>query len=177
MAHAHGAHIGGIATIDDLMGRCRVDQATDCWHLRTARGRPMERGKTMRIWSHLHGRVMSARQLALAMGTARPVPQGYVVVCKCDSYDCVNPEHLRALTRADEIAQKKPLGTYKTARKTLANRATGRKRQVHSDELRRWMHESTQPATHVAHAIGCATSRVIELRRMAIAGLTCGLVR
>ena len=90
-----------------------------------------------------------------------------VIYRTCRSYDCVCPQHIRRGTRRQALSAQAARGTMATAAKTAANRAAGLLRSRVSAELRQWIAESQQPATHVAHALGCAHTHVSELRRKA----------
>ena len=163
MTHKHGTHLDGIATLEDLQGRCVVSD--DCWHIRTARGREYPEGQTIAVWSHHHGQKISARRLGYILAhPGKPMPRTWVVYSNCGSHDCVNPEHLKAMGRGAYLQMLGRKGLMSTARKTAANRVYGAARSKHPPEVWRWALESTQTHGEVAHALGVATSNVANRR-------------
>ena len=98
MPHAHGTHLGGIRTLEDLRLRCRLDDVTGCWHwsLSCSNG-----------WPKVHvthpalprpGFMMRGRRAALLLARGRDLPPGHVAYARlsCTSADCVNPAHCQS---------------------------------------------------------------------------------
>lgn len=165
MSHAHGTKLAGsIACLETLRERCHV--CGECWHLRTAHGRPMPDDKRHVIWVYGYG-LMTATRAAWMFRAGRLPLKGHRVVRTCGSYDCVAPQHLKAVSQADHGALMRKLGKTKTARKTIANRVQGLRRSRISVELRQWIAESTQTLKDIAHALDIAPSHVHQLRRKA----------
>ncbi len=164
MSHDHGAHLGGIRTLADLMGRCVIDRDTACWHLRTARGKPMARDSVHRVWLFGAG-VRSATRVAWELRHETQVPPGLVVSRACRSYDCVNPAHLRCWSKAEEgeLLRRKGHHRGSVARK-VANRANARCRSKLTPELAQWVRESPQTLVSAAHALDVAPSLVGNIR-------------
>jgi len=162
LSHEPGTYLGAVRTLDDLKGRCYIEPGCDCWHLRSSRGRPMPKDRRHAIWLFGKGSVTATRAALELAG--RPVRKGYRAVRTCESYDCVNPEHLKAWTKAQEGAWHVKRGTSVTPRKTIANRLMGAKRSRISTEVRRWVVESPQTGSDIAHAIGVFPSYVYAIR-------------
>lgn len=164
MAHQFGANIGGISNIEGLRMRCFCDEHSGCWHLRTARGRPMPTARVQRVWVHGVGHVTATRGAWLLHSGQTP-PKRHVVARKCDSYDCVNPEHLGCISRATHSRKTAPKkGESTPAQRAALAIAVERQRKL-TPELRQWLMESQQSSAAAAHGLGIASSRAAELRR------------
>lgn len=84
----------GVATIDDLRERCRIDPVTPCWHWLggTSCGKPV-----LFVFDHERGkkRVMPGPRAAFCVCFGRaPIP-GWKVVRTCTVGDCLAPYHLK----------------------------------------------------------------------------------
>ncbi len=169
MSHAHGAYLGSVRCIDTLRGRCVLaDDGSDCWHLRSPRGRPLRAGAPQPLWVHGIGKV-TALQGAwyVARGELVRARCAHIVWRTCTSRDCVNPAHLSAGPKAAFGAMlrtqqrlRTPMAAMQRARSN-AHR-TGNKLTA---ELAAWARESTQPAKDAAHGLGIAASGVCAIRR------------
>lgn len=164
-----GSNIGGIRTLEDLRQRCWIDPATDCWHLRTARGRKPSSQRALKVWFHPNGESMHARRLALILSEGKEVVPGHVVTAKCDSFDCINPGHLLVMTKAEEVAMHIAKGCFSTARKRAANILSGARRSRTAPEIWQWIYESPQNSKEVADILGLTHSHVC-LKRKAFRG-------
>lgn len=163
MTHAVGTHLGGVRSLEDLRLRCVC--RVGCWHLRTARGRRYQRGDgPMRIWSALHGTSLLARRLAWELHTGAPVPSGRSVIDTCEEHDCVNPDHLRAVSRQECVRVMVERGLTATPAKTIANRLQGAKRSRISPEVWGWVYESTQSSAAIAVVLGVPHSHISQKR-------------
>ena len=175
MSHPAGTYLGSVRDMDSLRGRCVLDDATGCWHLRSSRGRPMPRDKRHALWVHGLG-CMSAPRAAWMLHIGEPVPDGLVVSRTCHSYDCVNPEHLKCWPKAAEGAFMRKHGrTAATASKVLANRQIGLKRSKVSREMRMWIAQCGQSSHAIAHALGISQSYAHALRHKAAHQLLGGM--
>jgi hypothetical protein len=150
MTHAHGTHLGGIRALDDLMQRCVVDRETGCWHLRTARGRPMPAHRVHRVW--FDGASLSAVRVALTLRGVE-IPVGSVGYRCCSSYDCVL--HLGVRTRVEHGAA---VGLGHVAVKTAANRKAGAARSRVSSHDRARIAYGGETVSAVARALGISQS-------------------
>lgn len=160
MPHQIGTNIGGLASLDAMRERCVCD-AEGCWHFRLADGKPMARGKRQSIWLY-GGRFSTPARAAWEFHTGKPVPASRVVYRSCESYDCINPQHLRCGTKADEIRMHKKRGTYKERRGDSAKNSASLAKLT--AELRLWLLESTQSGVAVAHALGISQGRANAIR-------------
>jgi len=79
----------GIRTPEDLLMRCRIDEATGCWLWSGAccEGYP-------RVWLADVGRVTTGPSAAFYVSRGGLPPQGTVAYMRCICPTCVNPEHV-----------------------------------------------------------------------------------
>ncbi len=156
---------GSIDSVEAMRLRCYCDGETGCWHLRTARGRPQgDSQRNVTVWVHGRGKQNAARAMwELRMGEI--LPQHLVVFRKCDSRDCVNPEHLRVGSKAFEVRNSAKRGRFKTSACAKARRENGESRAIVTAELRVWLVESSQEAIDAAHGLGISTGHAYLLRR------------
>ncbi len=167
MPHAHGTYLGAVQCLETLRQRCVVDDGgAGCWHLRTARGRPLPRGRGARHGVFVHGLgLLTGTRAAWLFATGALPPDGHVVWRHCSSHDCVKPGHLRCTTRADYGRAMGQLGRWRGQwARIAANRATAVKRRKLTDEQVAHIINST--ATHVALAqqLGCHPRLVAAVR-------------
>ena len=101
MAHKPGTDLGGIRTLEDLRIRCRIDEATGCWHWSMHRA---DDGASM-VWL-IHPLTktkikMRGRRAALVLSRGKDLPPKHLAFAKmcCASDDCCNPEHSRSGTK------------------------------------------------------------------------------
>lgn len=168
MSHAHGTRLDGIVTLDDLRQRCVVDDLEDggCWHLRTARGRPLPVGQRSTLWMHGIGHVTSTRAAWLLSHPGQTLRNGWVAFRRCSSYDCVAPLHISAATKQAWGKHMAATGKARTPAKTAAARAqVARLPQTKlTPELRQWLLESQQSGSAAAHALGITQGRANCIR-------------
>lgn len=98
----------GIRTLDDIKGRCVIDDETGCWLWRGAFSRSTTHhvGPTTRVWLPVDlprvvgaGRVTTAGKAAWVLA-GNPLRDGDVVWRHvCHRVDCINPAHSKAGTR------------------------------------------------------------------------------
>lgn len=158
MTHSTGTYLGGIRHLHDLRDRCYVDPA-GCWHLRTARGRPMPKGSRHVIWVYEKGCV-SVPKAAMELA-GRSVPNGHVAYRTCTSYDCANPEHMSTRTRSDHS---RTVGAGHIATKTVANRVAGAKRSKVSPQGRARLAYSQERLVDLAREFGISVSWASAIR-------------
>ena len=95
-----GTDAGGIRTLDDVLGRCRVNEETGCWEWAGAAARSGEKFVVPVAWWPAARRVVSVLRIAFSLTHAVPLGKRLVWrTCGCET--CVNPKHLRAGTRKD----------------------------------------------------------------------------
>jgi hypothetical protein len=178
-----GTKLDGVASIEELKGRCVVDEITGCWHYRTARGKPMRRGFRHAVFMHTTQSGMSVPKASwLLSHPGETLKSGWICFRKCESYDCANPEHITRGTRKAHGAHMAASGKAVTPAKTAANKRMGpvHPRRKLNDELRQWAAESTQSATEAGHGLGVVHQLVSRIRRSARAaqsGWMAGLLR
>ena len=51
---------------------------------------------------------VNVRRKLWSLRAGRPARRGYVVVCKCETYGCIEPEHLKEMSRS-QLLRGKPL--------------------------------------------------------------------
>ncbi len=82
---------GQVHTLDTISERC-IEEA-DCWL--------WQAGKSHGTPALRHdGRVIQVRRYIVEVLQGQAVPKGMLVSCRCESLDCVNPDHIRIFTRS-----------------------------------------------------------------------------
>ena len=117
----------------------------------------------MRVFAHGSPTSVAARPLALRL-SGRRLPGGWCALAKCDSYDCVNPDHLTSHNRSEAVRISGTRGEHKTVRKAIACRMNGANRSRISPEIWSWVYESTQSSADIAHALDIAKTHVSQKR-------------
>lgn len=162
MGHPHGKYLGSIRTIADVRERCVIDG--DCWHLRTAHGRPQPKDRVQRIWVHGKGHASATRAIwELAHGIR--MSKGRRAVRTCDSYDCANPAHIKALTHSE--AQAFLIGRWADMtqpRKVQLARIQRANRRLTAEQLAEIRH-GTESAYALAKKFGCSPTTICAARR------------
>jgi len=165
MAHAHGAYLGSVRSIADVRLRCVVDaaDARGCWHLRTAHGRALPRGKAYRLWVHGRGAI-SAPRAVWELDRGMSMPRGRRAVRMCESYDCGNPAHIKALTHSE--AQRHIVGTQEdmTAPRRAQLLTLHRARRRFTEEQLRLIRQSPASSAALARELGCSATTVASVR-------------
>ena len=166
MPMKHGTHLGGVRTLEDLQGRCDVNEINGCWHLLTSRRKrhKYEPGEQLRIHVFGRGRMIAKRAAWELAG--REVKDGHYVMRCLLSWDCCNPEHLRSMKPARVFKRLASAGLSTSPRKraALKKQARSRKSCVLTMELAQWARESTQTQTDAAHGLGVSQARVSDIR-------------
>lgn len=165
MPHKPGAWLGSVRTLEDLLGRCVIDDITGCWHLRTPRGRPIRTGKqTYSVNLHQRGK-MPATRAAWMLSSGQPPRADQVVFRTCGCHDCVNPLHLRIGARKDLVRQQQRDGAFDwTPEQRARQLRLAAKRRALTEEVAQWIRESPQSAATVAAAVDVPKSKVIGIR-------------
>lgn len=166
MSHAKGTRLDGIASLEDLRGRCVIDEDTGCWHLRTARGKPLPTGKVQRVWAHGIGHTTATRLSWMLTHPGQQMRKGYVAFRRCCSYDCVAPEHISAASPQMWGKHMAATGKATTKAKTIAARIQVRNLPQNklTPETRAWLLESTQSGCDAAHGLGISQGRANIIR-------------
>jgi hypothetical protein len=173
MGHKPGAHVGGIASLEDLRLRCVITAISDCWHLRTARGKAYDPARRQVIWVHGRGMITATRAAwMLSHSESATIPSRWICYRTCDSYDCVNPDHIKTGPRQKLAALLSEKGVYTTPKRLAQVAEMARKtRRISNAQVLEAM-RSGKPQHEAAKELGvCQSSlsaRIIRLRgRMA----------
>lgn len=153
-----------VESIDDIRGRCVIRAGCTCWHWRYADGRQMHRALGRHpLW--FRGKARSLLSVVYELATGEPVPRGFVAYRRCMSYDCANPAHIAAGTRAEAAMAAVRRDSFRPQSFTAAE--NGRRRAKLTPELRCWLLESQQSADDAAHALAISRSTVyVERKRL-----------
>lgn len=168
MSHKPGTYLGGIRSIQDLRARCVIDGDCDCWHLLKTDGSPLPEKCRQNIWVHGVGYMTAMRAAWHLSGQKKPIKRGLVMQRACDSFDCVNPDHLRWGSRHTLARLLTERGVFNSAarRASIAKFAAARPQAtVVTPELRIWLAESQQTGAEAAHGLGVSKGRADVLRR------------
>lgn len=167
-----GDHLGAVNSVETLRLRCYCPEHSDCWHLRTARGRPMPRDRSHTINVYGQGKITIGRAVWFLLKGEMPKADR-VVYRTCDSFDCANPAHFKCGRRVAALRQAAKAG-YSPAKLVPLIESRLRRTKANA-ELRQWIAESAQPAKDVAHAVGLSSGRVnairTEMLRMPVASV------
>lgn len=91
--------MSGVRTIDDLRDRCRVDEASGCWHWAGAvngDGQPS-------LWLPVARKRMTLGRAIGWLKTGAEPAAGAVWFCTCSTKHCANPKHRRKGTKSDAM--------------------------------------------------------------------------
>ena len=159
-----GAYLGGIRTLEDLRLRCVCREDDDCWHLRSARGKPMRKDHVHVVALRGHkGNVTATRAAWVLAG--KTLKQGFVVRRVCESYDCVNPSHLRQGPRAEVSRKSAADGKFRSAEQ-LAPLAEARRRQTKvTPEVLQLILTSPLPTPQLVPHVPICAGRINSIRR------------
>jgi hypothetical protein len=161
MAHEHGAYLGSIRSIADVRERCVIDG--DCWHLRTARGRPQQRDLVHRIWVYGRGSISATKAVwQLAHGVT--LGSHLRAIRTCSTYDCANPDHIRAMTHSS--AQSFLVGKgaeMSPARRAALAKLRGRRRRFTVEQVAE-IRNGTEAAYSIARRWGASPTSISAIR-------------
>ena len=160
-----GVHLGGIRTLEDLRLRCvcREDE-DDCWHLRSARGRPMPKDRVHCVAVHGQKGNTTATRAAWALA-GKTLRDGQVVRRVCGSYDCVNPEHLCQGLRAEVSRKTAADGKFRSAEQLAPLAATRKRHTKVTPEALQLILTSPLPASQLVAHVPICVGRINALRR------------
>lgn len=157
-----GSHLGAVNSVEMLRLRCYCPDGDACWHLRSARGRPMPRDRSHTLNVYGHGKITIGRAVWFLLKGEFP-KSDRVVYRTCDSYDCANPAHFKCGRREAylRLAAKRDWSPAKLAPLTESRL----RRTKATPEIRKWIAESLQPASEIAKALGMSKGRIEAIRR------------
>jgi len=158
----------GITTVEDLMGRCVVDEFTGCWHWRGASSLDRNGVKLQRLWvfdTQRGGfRVMSGPYAVLELSGKRK-PSMTMGWRTCTSDDCMNPAHVQGGTRADWGHWLSERGAWRgLPSKVAANRRANRARSVLTAQKVAEIRASDLPRKELAAAHGISYSHLCAVK-------------
>lgn len=162
-----GQDNGGIRELEDIRGRCVIDDETGCWHWRGAVAANTTKSICPVAWSPALGKVVSVLRQVYEFAHPEASMIGRMVWRSCASQDCCNPKHLLMGTR-------KQWGEWitKNGKRKGDPLASARNRKARLDsgdailnmELAQWARESTQTGRDVAHALGVSATTISRAR-------------
>lgn len=152
-------------TLDDIKGRCVVDDITGCWLWKGA----ITREGQARIWQY----DFAAQKMAAMPGkkavwyaiNQKPLPSGWLVYGTCNCQTCMNPEHIKDGTAADWGRHMSDSGIHKNSiPRMLASRRTGMKRSVMTPETLREVLASNESGKALARRLGVSMQTISKAR-------------
>lgn len=164
MPHAVGTYLGSVRSIEDVRLRCVIDCEGGCWHLRTGHGLPAPRDRTLRLWVYGKGGI-SATRAVWELAHGQQIPNNRRAVRVCGTYDCANPDHIKALTHSEaarHIIGKWPDMT--AARRAQLLRMQAGRRKFTPEQVAE-ARRSTESAAALARKWKCSPTSVTSIRR------------
>lgn len=152
--------------MDDIKGRCRIDELTGCWLWVGAKSEGWPR-----IWAPdytNHGGELSTqtgRRAVWHIKTGQPIPNGWRVFGTCDSAVCLNPAHMVCEPTGAHGQKVAASGRLKgRITRITANRAAGRKRSSLTPELIQIIRESSETGVELQKRLGISRTTVSRVR-------------
>lgn len=154
-----------VRTIDDLKDRCYVDEDSGCWHWK--QGKTPSGAAAVKVRVRGKREQMVGRKAAFILARCQLPPEGHRVFAApfCKSRDCVNPDHCRTGTAAQQGAAIARTGELKRIpSKVRANRATARRNAKLTMEQARQIRASSESGTVVGRRFGVSSKTVWRIR-------------
>lgn len=111
-----------------------------------------------------NGRRVSAHRLSYQAFSGAPIPEGNVVMHRCDTPLCVNPSHLRIGTIADNVADRFSKGRLRvgtwTYTRIRVNRTGRRYHQITSEIIDQVLSHRGRPQAEIARIVGISNGSV-----------------
>lgn len=152
-------------TLEDLRDRCVIKHGEECWHIRTARGRPPQPRKVLKLWLPGYGAISATRVAWVLSG--RELRPGVTIGRTCAHSDCVRPEHLAEMTRRQIGARIVQLGRHRTAAKLAALRKLADMRRAVPTWALESLLEPGVTRAALAARFGCSVGCISAWRRRA----------
>lgn len=150
-----GKHLGGVRTLSDMKARC--EEVGECWEWQYGF---QNHGRTPCV-SYL-GLRMAARRLALMLHTGSSL-EGMLVMYTCGNKACVNPDHLKSMTK--EKAMSKLAAKASTKARNVKIAATKRAQSHVTPSIAHEIRLSTERSDTLAKRHGVSKSTVYAIRR------------
>jgi hypothetical protein len=148
----------GINSIDDLMGRCRVDDLTGCWLW----GQSFCGAGYPAIWFPPLARRVTLGTAIGFLKTGQKAKPGVFWFCTCTTPNCANPDHRKAGTRAQQMKAHKQVRTpLQRARIARGKRAAS----AIPDSVVREIRASQEPLKAIAKRLGVSMAYCSRVRR------------
>jgi hypothetical protein len=158
MSHPQGKYLGGVRTIEDLMGRCRVDEITGCWHWACGR----DGGGQPTLWLPALRQTVSLGVAICMLRTGKRPMRGVAWHCTCETRHCANPAHRKPGNRSTQMLAAN-LQRDAVTRSRMA--AARRRKSKLSDEAVAEIRASTEFLRVVAERHGISMSHASNIRR------------
>lgn len=159
-----GKRLGSIQTLDDLMGRCVVDELTDHWVWKGGRSQGCPRA----YWIHpVTGKEITghARRAAKVLQRGAELPKGHRAYLICDNPLCVNPAHIAVGTRKQECAFHVKQGLYRNnPRRKAASLEVNRAKSSLTMEIAEYIRSSPKMGIELAAELGVSRTAVSNIR-------------
>lgn len=161
-------HFRGITTVEDVKGRCVVDEMTGCWHWKGSFHKDPKGNRTPMLWvfDSPRGkfRNMSGPIAVLEISGKRTpeIEMGWRD-CRCD--DCLNPAHIRGGTRTDFGLWIRMYGLWKNnpARAAAGRRAARARTEITPEIIERV--KAAPTTSEAARQEGITQSHASKIRR------------
>jgi hypothetical protein len=144
----------GIRTIEDLRGRCWVDDITGCWHYKG-----YSEGGQPALWVPLLGKTTTMGVAISVLVTGAAPKKGVFWHCKCDTPGCANPDHRKPGSRSSQMK------AAKITRSPLTVARMSRGKMKLTAEQIELIRTSPEPAGIVAEQLGISRSLASRYRR------------
>ena len=148
----------GIRTIEDLKGRCRIDELTGCWEW----GGGRDAHKRACLWLPELGRQGSLGMAACLLRTGKAPTKGVNWFVACRTKDCANPMHRKPGSRSEQMRAanitRNPLERGKIARGRRANSKL-------SDEMAAAIRASSDSLRILSKRYGVSISHCSNIKR------------
>lgn len=149
--------------LEQIRGRCRIDEETGCWHWTGAMNTDGARGRVPVIWHE--GRASSGGRVVFEL-SKRTIPKGQMVwrLCRCD--DCLAPYHLRAGTRKEWGEWRKANGFASISPQAWAANMLAKRREARKSdpELAQIIRASSESGAEMARRHGLSKTAVSRIR-------------